>query len=103
MKTLLFLILAATALCAWCPWFESKQALGLINTQVTQINNTYPDVCPLTVDKTSLAKALFGYTINVSYDCAEVDTMGVAKAKNSVLITFYNGLIGMPRHVSISK
>ena len=99
MKNLLLLALVASILCAWCPWFEQKQALKLITAEVSQLNKKNPNSCPLNIDEKSLSKAFFGYTINVSYDCTQVDeTMGVAKTNNSVLITFYNGFIGMPVH-----
>lgn len=97
MKYLIILFLLAVAICAWCPWITPKEAHQLINTKITVLQNSIPDLCPIQVVDNTITKVPFGFKEKLFYDCSKVDdTYGVEKSENTVFVTFYRGVIGMP-------
>jgi hypothetical protein len=97
MKYLIILIILGIIILAWCPWLTVSQALNIVDTEVAQVQKQNPDLCSQTVNRNSIKKVPFGYTEEVSYNCAINDpAYGVAQSTNIVFITFYKGLWGIP-------
>lgn len=98
MKYLIPIILVSTILCAWCPWFEASEAQAIIDSEVSNLIRNEPNLCPLDVRKNTLQKAPFGYREEIGYNCSKLDsTLGIDKSKNTVFVTFYKQVIGMPQ------
>ncbi len=91
------IILIIIGILAWCPWLQKEDALALVDQKVGEMQAANSDLCAMSVDKDSIKKVAFGYTENVSYDCTTTDTeLGIQKATNTVFITFFKTLLGMP-------
>jgi len=91
-----FLILILVVL-AWCPWLKPEEVIQIIDTRVAEMQAANEDFCAMWVDKGSITKVPFGYTEKVSYDCTVTDPQyGVLKSTNTVFVSFYKGIIGMP-------
>ena len=98
MGKFLVILVLGVALLAWCPWLKAEEALSIVDAKVTQLRRENPDLCAMFVNKSSIKKVPFGYTEEVSYDCTITDDLyGVLKSHNTVFITFYKGLFGMPK------
>jgi len=98
MAKFLVVLILGMALLAWCPWFKAEEALRVVDIRVAELRRDNPDLCALIVNKKSITKVPFGYTEEVSYDCTINDELyGVLKSHNTVFITFYKSLIGMPQ------
>jgi hypothetical protein len=98
MKYLITLIILGIIILAWCPWLTADQAINMVDTEIAQLQKQYPDLCSQTINRSSIKKVPFGYTEEVSYNCAINDPVyGVTQATNIVFITFYNGLWGIPK------
>jgi len=92
-----YLIIIGIIFLAWCPWLTADEAMSLIDARVAEMQAKNPDLCAMFINKKSITKVPFGFTEEVSYDCTITDTVyGVLQSRNTVLITFYKGLIGMP-------
>ena len=79
-----------------CPWLKPDQALQIVYQEKFQFDKR--NACPLYIDNTSIKKVLFGYTVDSSYDCSVTETnFPILKSKNTIFITFYEGLIGVPK------
>lgn len=92
-----YLIILGIILLAWCPWLKADEALGIVEARVLRMQEENQDLCAMSVYRDSIRKVPFGYTEKVSYDCAITDAeYGILKATDTVFITFYKGLIGMP-------
>jgi hypothetical protein len=92
-----YLIIITLIALAWCPWLTSNDALSAVNTQMIQLQQSNPNLCPMTADVNSITKVPFGYTEQVSYNCAAKDpVMGISKSVEIVFITFYKGVFNMP-------
>ena len=92
-----YLIILGIIVLAWCPWLKAEEALDIVDARILQMQEENPDLCVMSVNKSSIAKVPFGYTEEVSYDCTINDSVyGVSKSRDTVFITFYKGLLGMP-------
>lgn len=98
MRLIIFLIILAVALCAWCPWLSPTNAAALVATSV-QSAETELNGCTLTPDTSSISKEFFGYTESVSYSCNPVSTGAVTTGTNTVFVTFFNTVIGTPHPI----
>lgn len=92
-----FLIIIGIIVLMWCPWLKQEEAISIMDANVAQMKKDDPNLCAMTIHKETIRKVPFGYTEEVSYDCTVTDPLyGVVKSRNTVLITFYKGLLGMP-------
>ena len=92
-----YLIILGLIILAWCPWLTAPQAAELVSTGVAQAQEQNPDLCSQTVIENSIRKVPFGYTEEVSYNCATNDPLyGIAQSTDIVFVTFYKGLWGIP-------
>lgn len=77
-----------------------EQAVGIVDAKVAEMQAENPNLCAMSVDQDSVNKVPFGYTEKVSYDCTLTDPLyGIPKSTDTVFITFYNKVIGMPGKV----
>ena len=98
-KFLITILILAVGTCAWAPWLKIDEAQSIMDAKVYQLQQKYPTLCEIYVNKDSLHKVLFGYSEEVSYDCTKTDvTYGVLKSSDFVLITFYKQILNMPLH-----
>jgi len=71
--------------------------MSIVDARVAEMREKNADLCAMFINKDSITKVPFGFTEEVSYDCTITDTVyGVLQSRNTVFITFYKGLIGMP-------
>jgi hypothetical protein len=86
-----FIVLAA------CPWFTATEAMQIVEMRSAQLQQMHDDLCAQTIFRNTIRRVPFGYIEQVSYDCTVTDrNFGILKDKNTVFITFYKQLIGMP-------
>lgn len=92
-----YLIILGILVLAWAPWLSAEEALNIVDSRVVQMQEQNKNLCALFINRDSIRKVPFGYTEEVSYDCTVTDTVyGVRQATDTVFITFYKGLLGMP-------
>ncbi|MFA5778388.1 MAG: hypothetical protein WC870_02805 [Candidatus Paceibacterota bacterium] len=92
-----YLIILGLVVLAWAPWLKVEEALNIVDSRVAQMQEQNENLCAMFIDRDSIRKVPFGYTEKVSYDCTITDTVyGVRQATNTVFITFYKEIIGMP-------
>lgn len=97
MKYLITLIIIGLIVCAWSPWLDAKETHQLINNKIYILQKKYPNLCPIKVKENTIKKILFGYKEVLYYDCSEIDDeYGVEKSTNTIFVTFYGEIIGMP-------
>lgn len=93
-----YLIILGIIILAWCPWLSKEEAMNLVTMRIAQMEQESENLCAMFIYEDSVKKVPFGYTEKVSYDCALTDKeYGIEQSKNIVFITFYKGLLGMPR------
>ena len=92
-----YLIILGIVVLAWCPWLKKDEALSIVDARVLQMQEKNKNLCAMSINRDSILKVPFGYTEEVSYDCTTTDAVyGVEKSTDTVFITFYKGLLGMP-------
>ena len=92
-----YLVILGIIFLAWCPWLKADEALSLVDARVIEMQEKNENLCAMFIDRDSIRKVPFGYTEKVSYDCTVADSIyGVLKSSNTVFITFYKGILGMP-------
>ncbi|HYD90844.1 MAG TPA: hypothetical protein VEA37_05070 [Flavobacterium sp.] len=104
MKYIIFLILVAFVL-GWSPWLYQSDAINLVDARIAELKQTEPDLCPMTADQSSIKKVPFGYVEKVEYDCTREGEIPEAMeaSYNTVFITFYKGIIGMPKKTTEAR
>lgn len=100
MKYLISFFILGAVIAAVCPWLKKEEAQMILNAKVVQMVANNPDLCELTIYPETLHKVAFGFAEDVSFDCTVTDDVyGVKQSRDTVLVTFYKGILGMPTPV----
>ena len=92
----LFFIAAFVGVCAWCPWYLQSDALKLVQEKAAE-QQKINKKCILTPMPKTIHKVMFGYGVDVTYDCSLFDNESITKGKNIVVATFLGTVFNMPQ------
>jgi len=95
MNAAFLIIVAIVAVGAWCPWFTSEEAAGIVKAKI-EAREQVRRICTLTAEETTISKTVFGYTEQVSYTCAFEHLEQLSGGRNTVFIPFWGIVLNMP-------